>query len=325
MEKQPEKLLSEDELHALLTTAPGSTGESVTARRKEIKPYDFRFPQIFINEHLHAIENICQEFAKTVSLTLASYLGMPAQVALNCIEEHPYAQYLGSLQSTTVITTYSVHPAGRTGTTELSTELALAVIDRMLGGEGKPGTVRPLTDIELALATKFMERVFEDFDRSWKRRISDFSTQVAPAAGTPEPVRARLLSEENDTVFVLSFEMKAGITIGKFIVSLPQGGLKPFLNMLTAKTEALAASPATLAAENLNDVRMGVSAFMNEVPITVSEFMRLGKGDIIPLMNVEDTLRIKIEEKFVLRGRLGRIRNAKSLQVTGLYTNEEEE
>ena len=88
------KTLSQWEIDALLNSigsddaAPGSTGGAVTQANvldRAIKLYDFRRPDRFSKEHIRAIQNIHETFARVTASSLSSYLRSPTTVSLSSI------------------------------------------------------------------------------------------------------------------------------------------------------------------------------------------------------------------------------------------------
>src|SRR4051794_32946289 len=102
------KTLSQWEIDALLTSlgnedAPGGQSPSTTlATDKTVKLYDFRRPDKFSKEHIRAIQNIHETFARVTASSLSSYLRASTQVSLSSIEQVVYDEYIHQLSNPTL-------------------------------------------------------------------------------------------------------------------------------------------------------------------------------------------------------------------------------
>src|SRR5712672_2563350 len=85
------KTLSQWEIDALLNSigsedspgvAPASSGAAAVSDRT-VKLYDFRRPDKFSKEHIRAIQNIHETFARVTASSLSSYLRSPSTVSLS--------------------------------------------------------------------------------------------------------------------------------------------------------------------------------------------------------------------------------------------------
>src|SRR6267154_5395062 len=155
------KTLSQWEIDALLNSiggdesalgTSGSGGTSPSSTDRSIKLYDFRRPDRFSKEHIRAIQNIHETFARVTASSLSSYLRSATTVSLSSIEQVVYEEYVHQLSNPTLVNLVELQPLSGRIVVEMNFNLGLAMLDRMTGGPGVP-TVRigELTDIEMAL------------------------------------------------------------------------------------------------------------------------------------------------------------------------------
>ena len=90
------KTLSQWEIDALLNSIGSEdpevalgTGPQVVDDR-QIKLYDFRRPDKFSKEHIRAIQNIHETFARVTASSLSSYLRAATTISLSSIEQVVY-------------------------------------------------------------------------------------------------------------------------------------------------------------------------------------------------------------------------------------------
>src|SRR5512133_3057080 len=96
------KTLSQWEIDALLTSlgsedsgSSSSGGSNATnpVDGRTVKLYDFRRPDKFSKEHIRAIQNIHETFARVTASSLSSYLRSTTTVSLSPIEQVVYEEY----------------------------------------------------------------------------------------------------------------------------------------------------------------------------------------------------------------------------------------
>src|SRR5438132_9014526 len=154
------KTLSQWEIDALLNSIGneddglGSGGgiAPTSVLDRSIKLYDFRRPDRFSKEHIRAIQNIHETFARVTANTLSSYLRSPTTISLSSIEQVVYDEYIHQLANPTLVNLVELQPLSGRIVVEMNMKVGLAMLDRMMGGSGQMSLRRSeLTDIEMAL------------------------------------------------------------------------------------------------------------------------------------------------------------------------------
>src|SRR2546430_5310028 len=134
--------------------APASPNGSapINVLERSIKLYDFRRPDRFSKEHIRAIQNIHETFARVTASSLSSYLRSATTVSLSSIEQVVYDEYIHQLANPTLVNLIELQPLAGRIVVEMNMNLGLAMLDRMMGGPGAVTQRRnELTDIEMAL------------------------------------------------------------------------------------------------------------------------------------------------------------------------------
>ena len=153
------KTLSQSEIDALLNSigsddAASGSGPSGAASvlDRSIKLYDFRRPDRFSKEHIRAIQNIHETYARVTASSLSSYLRSPTTVSLSSIEQVVYDEYVHQLANPTLVNLVELQPLAGRIVVEMNMNIGLAMLDRITGGAGQVNVRRnELTDIEMAL------------------------------------------------------------------------------------------------------------------------------------------------------------------------------
>src|SRR5438309_10452820 len=152
------KTLSQWEIDALLNSigsedaaAALSGGGPQLATDRSIKLYDFRRPDKFSKEHIRAIQNIHETFARVTASSLSSYLRSTTSVSLSSIEQVVYDEYIHQLSNPTLVNLVELQPLAGRIVVEMNMNIGLGMLDRMMGGSGQVLRRNELTDIEMAL------------------------------------------------------------------------------------------------------------------------------------------------------------------------------
>src|SRR5262245_62471872 len=131
-----ENLLTDEEMSALLETPGGPQAQG--DKRRRVVSYNFRRPDRMSKEQVRALYLLHDSFSHSLSSSLPIFLRTISEVTLISVEQQAYVEYLYGLPDPTVIFTLAMHPLQGVAVLELNPSVAFPVIDRMLGGAGRP-------------------------------------------------------------------------------------------------------------------------------------------------------------------------------------------
>ena len=209
---------------------------------------------------------IAQEsFARQATTLLTTFLRAGARLELLGIEQFSYDDYVDTLDNPMFLSTFSLEPLAGKGLLAYPLDIAMAIVDHMLGGSGmaeQPS--RPMTAMETTITDHLVSRVFDEFAAS----ISTI-TEIQPALLGHEynPQLAQAASG-SDTVMVSTFSMAVGTREGEATLMLPFSSFAQSLNN--------AASPQ-LSESALRKRQRATEALterLNLVPVDVSRPVR---------------------------------------------------
>jgi hypothetical protein len=199
------EILSQAEIEALLASlaaedsSGGDFGAPVAApvggmgtSRKPIsyEVYDFRRPDKFSRDQLRTLQMVFETFARLCSTNLATYLRTPVHIELISLEQIPYEDYLRSLKQSAFIV-FSAPPLSGEAVLEMEFALVFTMLDRLLGGMGKPIARNAFTEIEKPLVLALAERMLMAYRNAWESilqvdpKIEDAGDQRAVRANRP--------------------------------------------------------------------------------------------------------------------------------------------
>jgi flagellar motor switch protein FliM len=163
-----EKLLKQDEIDALFQAAHTSASDSTQpGTRARVVPYNFATSGQISNEQLRAISMLNDLFARNLTHNLAAWLRTRFQVNLVSAEQIPFNEFLLRIPEISYVASVRLEPLGALSVLQLDLALAPPIIDLLLGGEGKDGPLRELTDIEESILASVVEIVCRELTAAW--------------------------------------------------------------------------------------------------------------------------------------------------------------
>ena len=283
-------VLSQNEIDNLLSALnsgefdPDEAGETDD---RQIKDYDFARPSKFSKEHLRTLEFIFEHYARLLSTNLPVYLRKNVQVEVMHSEAVTYQEFSNSLSNPVILGVVNFAPLDGNIIMEVSTEIGFAIVDRMLGGGGKPlEKNREFTEIELTIIERIMVVCTNLLVEPWH------TVQVL------EPMLERIETNSQFAQFVTPNEMTSIITM-----SIKIGDVEGLMNVCIPYT--------------VLEPVMGRSA------ISVNDFIHLQPGDIIKVnTRLEDELDVYVGNIKKFSAIPGAYEDSYAVKIKSIYREE---
>ena len=261
------------------------------SRRGEPRTYDFRRPTKLSREHVRVLQIAQEAFARQATTILTTFLRAGARLELVGIEQYSYDDYLATLPDTTFITTFTLEPLAGKGLLAYPLDMAMAIVDHMLGGSGRAEQPnRPMTAMETAITTHLLSRLLEEFSAAFAQ-----ITEIQPALHGFEynPQLAQAASG-SDTVMVATFGMSVGSRDGEATLMLPFSSFAASLNnaaspQLSESALAKRRRAAEALTERLNLVPVDVSVRFAPLSVSSADLLSLAVGDVLLLRHPPDS------------------------------------
>jgi flagellar motor switch protein FliM len=248
--------------------------------------YDFRRPNKFSREHVRALQIVNETFARQFSNVLASTLRAVSQVTLTSVEQLTYDEYIRSTDAPAYLAILSLEPLPGAGILHLPLPVAMAAVDRLLGGSGAgvyPN--RPLTDIESGLVRGLTERVLRELSYAFESLVA-IDAQLVMQESNPQFAQ---IAAPTEMVVVASFDMRIGGQAGQATLCLPYSSLQGVLENFVGKAqfgghgkeERLAAHAKV--ANRLQQATVEVTVAFDQITLSSGDIVGLRPGDVLPL------------------------------------------
>lgn len=318
-----EGILSQEEIDALLSdsTADEPAGEWAPERRtgtREVRLYDFKHPEKFSREQLRSLERIFERFARLLSTTLSAYIRTNVIVRIESVTPLACQDFIFSLAQPTLIHILQLDPLPGQAALELNPSVVFPIFEQMMGGQiRKEYEPRPLTDVELTLLGRPMDRILGCLAETWQDFVA-FSPMLLRVEQDPQFAQ---IAAVNTPVVVVSFELNVGEAFGMMSLCLPDVLVDALLHSLSIdRLPDLEHGDADRQRVDLvmGDVSLPLAAELGRTELTVAEIRDLRPGDVVRLFRRPgEELVVYVANRPLLVGEVGvRGRNL-VLRITG--------
>ena len=272
------------------TPAPPAGPAGKRSRRGETRTYDFRRPTKLSREHVRVLQIAQESFARQSTTVLTTLLRAGARLELLGIEQFSYDDYVETLPNPVFLSTFSLEPLAGKGLLAYPLDIAMAIVDHMLGGSGmaeQPS--RPMTGMETTITDHLVNRLLDEFATAFST-ITDLQPALLGHEYNPQLAQA---ASGSDTVMVGTFSMAVGAREGEATLVLPFSSFAQSLN--NAASPQLSDSAlrkrkrATEAlTERLNLVPVDVSVRFAPLTVSSADLLSLAVGDVLLLRHPPD-------------------------------------
>src|SRR5579864_7639644 len=223
-----EKTLGQSEIDALFEAAPSTNAENAEVRARVV-PYNFSSAGQISTEQLRAISMLNDLFARNLTHNLAAWLRTRFQVNLVSAEQIAFSEFLLRIPEISYVASVRLEPLGALSVLQLDLALAPPIIDLLLGGEGKEGPLRELTDIEESILGSVVEIICRELTAAWQSVGLSFNFERRQM----QTQVARIMSV-NEKTLCLSFEVRMPQGSGLLNLAFPAVVANTILRRLTS-------------------------------------------------------------------------------------------
>ncbi len=266
------RLLSQSEVDALLASfEPQGEGTNLSEL-----PFDLRAPLLLAGQRLALVQAACERIATTFaeSITLLLVAERPVRGVFTGLIQQPANTVLGTLAPGEPLVLLSDEQGEPVGGVSIHPELALALVDRLQGGEGyaQEGP-RPLSPVEQRLFEGVLDKLI---------RYMDHETPLGPIVSgglDSDPIFGRLAGR-GGTLATAQFRLAT--PVGDAICRLL---MTPVLtNRLVAETPLRREDqPPAALMEALNTIPVALEPAITGATLRLADLARLRPGQVVQL------------------------------------------
>lgn len=326
-------VLSQNEIDALLAALDSGEMDADELKKEEttrkVSVYNFKRAVRFSKDHIRSLTRIHESFARYLTTYFSAQLRTFVQITVVDVEQLPYDEFIRSIPKMTILNIFEAEPLEGRMVLEVNPNVAYAMLDRMLGGQGvAPSKINNLTEIETNIMERIFSRTFESLQEAWKT-IIDISPRLEALETNPQFMQ---IVSPNETIALISFSTKIGDTTGMINLCIPHVVIEPIMSRLSvhhwfvSQKKARAPEEVEILEQRVNKAKLPIVAELGESSITIKEFLGLTVGDVISLnKSVDDGLKIKVGDKLKFIGSPGSVKDRLAVQVDEIVSEGVEE
>ncbi|MDE6743132.1 MAG: flagellar motor switch protein FliM [Lachnospiraceae bacterium] len=324
-------VLSQSEIDALLQGLASGEVDVEDIQKdseKSVKNYDFKRPSKFSKEHLRTMELIFEHYGRLLSTNLPVYLRKNIQVNVTSSESVTFSEFTNALSNPVILGVVNFQPLPGNIIVELSSNVAYAILDRMLGGQGDTiDKLRDFSEIEMGILNNILSICTGLLREPWKN-----VTDISPVLERIETnTQFAQIIAPNEMISIITLSINMGNVSGLMNVCLPFMTLESILDNLNTKFwfTSQSMNNGEDTRENLEmllkKVQVPVKAYLGRSQITVNDFLGLQVGDIIRLGTKTDSeLDVYVGQYKKFSAVPGTDHDKYAVRVTSVYREEEE-
>ncbi len=299
-------------------------------QKSDITNYDFRRPNRISKNQVRTLHTIHESFAEVFSYFLVSKLQTVVSISVTSVDQLFYSEFILSVSNPSCIYVFDIEGTDGSGIMEIQPQLALSIIERLLGGTADTETKsRTITPIEQAVIRGVVEHALSDLRNSW-RSIADLSFTYQRLEMEADFVQ---IAPSSEIVVVVSFDVNIGAHTYLMNLCFPTFALEEVLARLNRQqvtTTAFKSSPQRIR-ENIEIMKMQMAttylpiiAELGKTSISVGELLSLRQGDILRLnKKVNQEIEIVISGRRKLAARPGSVDGKKAVRIMRPLKEEE--
>ena len=333
-------ILSQSEVESLLAaldTGPQRTDpqQSAAASRSDaysgqVSVYDFKRPERVSKEQMRAFQAMHDGFSREFGAVLSGMLRTIVEVKLSSVDQLTYGEFVFSLENMTCFNVMRAEGLDGHMILDLTPSIIFPIVDRLLGG-GKTAKYsipsRPLTEIELRLIDRIIERAIDGLEKSWAS-VCELKLRVTQVESNPQLVQ---IVPPNEVIVLISFEITMGEIRGIMNLCIPFNTIEPLMGNLSSDTWSAYTKRTADPRQKLNlqtgvgkgKVKMVVG--LADTRLTAQEIMGLSVGDVIMTeKGREQPLEVYIEGRPLFRGSAGLLKGHKAIQISSSIVRTED-
>jgi flagellar motor switch protein FliM len=274
-----EKTLKQDQIDALFQAARSTTPDAPAEVRARVLPYNFSSAGQISTEQLRAISMLNDLFARNLTHNLAAWLRTRFKVNLVSAEQILFNEFLLRIPEISYVASVRLEPLGALSVLQLDLALAPPIIDLLLGGEGKDGPLRELTDIEESILGSVVEIICRELTAAWQPVGLSFNFERRQM----QTQVARIMAVTEKTL-CLSFEIRMPHSSGLLNLAFPAVVANTILRRLTSdwgRSRRHAGETRARMQEAVRRIRFGGSLQLPTVRIAAHTLENLQPGMVL--------------------------------------------
>jgi flagellar motor switch protein FliM len=305
-------LLSQEEIEALLNSvddgdveSPAETVDDTFQEQDGVKNYDFSNQERVIQRrHIRTLEMINDRFSNSFRASLFKLLHRSPEIYVSGIQIQKFSDYMDRLRAPTNLNIVRISPLRGRALIVMDPFFVFTVVDNFFGGNGQFETNpegREFTKTEMRVIRKILDMIFKGLENAWEPVME---IRFEYLSSETNPNYAAIIGVE-DYVMISTVNIVLEGGGGDINIVMPYAMIEPIKGLLDSFNDDNTESDVQWRTALRNEVveaKLNLNTFLVEKSLSISEVLRLKKGDIIPF-DMPKTLSLKAEGVSVFSGK----------------------
>jgi flagellar motor switch protein FliM len=255
------------------------------ARQSRVQEIDFRRPTKFPRDLVRRLEHAHESFCRTASSGLSAELRTSFELSVAGSEQLPYGTAMAQADPDSLLAVLKVSPLETELALIIEMPLALRLVDRLLGGGGKPreGSADSLTDLEIVIVRRAISSIVEPLSATW---LDMADVHFAIGSMQTSPMTFQLVPP-SEPVLMLHLEARLDGLVSPLVLCVPYRSVEPIVDKLEQRHyeghEVGDPADANRVRQAISGVDVGLRAEAGAVDLKASEVLGIKVGDVIRL------------------------------------------
>ena len=326
-----EKILSQDEVDALLRGVSGGDVEEETIEPEEPTegpvPYDLGNQEWIVRGRMPTLDVIHQQFSRLFRISLGEVLRKTIEVTVTNQSVLKFSEFTRRLPVPAYLQIVSMEPLR--GYAMIATDAATVylLVDHFFGGTGQTH-VKPegqdFTQIEQRIMRKVMGMGLANLEKAWepvhKVAINAVRTEMNPQLAS--------IVLPSDIVIVVTVGVELGDSVGDIHLCIPYAMLEPLRERLQVSFQSdfyeVDQGWVQRFSDRLSETSVTLSVHLGSTTISVEDLMNFSAGDVIVLEQPVDVPLVgTIEGVPKFHGFPGMTKASQSFQISSILSPRE--
>jgi flagellar motor switch protein FliM len=254
-------------------------------RQARVQEIDFRRPTKFARDLVRRLEHAHESFCRTASSALSAELRTSFELSVAGTEQLPYGTAMAQTHPDSLLCVLDVSPLESEVAMIIEMPLALRLVDRLLGGGGKPreGSAETLTDLEIVIVRRAITSLVEPLSATWLD-LADVHFSVASMQTSPMTFQ---LVPPSEPVLMLHLEARLDGLVSPVVLCIPYRSVEQIVDKLEHRHyeghEVVDAAAAGKVREAISGVDVELRAEAGATDMSVNDVLAIQVGDVIRL------------------------------------------
>jgi len=310
----PEKILSQDEINALLTGISGGEvkTEMEPASPGEVRSFDLAGQERIIRGRMPTLDTVNDRFAKLFQATISTLLRKPVDFTSKGVSVRKFGEFVRIIPLPSSINLIKMEPMRGHALLILDAQMVYLIVDHFLGGKGQTHVKtegRDFSPVEQRFTQITVNAMLQDLQKAWTpvhpMTFSLARSEMNPASAMVVPA--------TEAVVVVTFRLEIEGQGGDISFCLPYPTIEPIRDKLYGAVQndqvQMDKQWMDQFKAELDGCHASVTVELGTAILSVQETIDLNVGDVIVLgKNVDDDVVLKVEgrPKFFGKPRVSR-------------------